>query len=232
MASYIVLLAALATLPVSNHSVSQSLPAAGVARVIATNWRGDVTMTASAAEHVVVLSRVIVGDSSCDATARLEGDMLVVEAARGQRCRVDVELQVPAKVAIECVTGTGDLRVRGTHGSVRVRTGSGNVHLDGVVTQLTASLGSGDLRASQLAGDATVRQGGGSSTLQCVGHGEISLRVGAGDVDVQLPRGSSVVHHLTVGAGDVRTEVATAAQAPWVVRGSVGAGRVRIRAVP
>ena len=215
--------------PASPYKLNEAFPAASIARVMVTNWRGDVLVQASHAPEVRVRSRVIFGGAHCQASARLEGDLLVVEAARSQECRSDVEVEAPVRVALESVTGAGDLRVRGTHGPVRVRTGSGDVHLEGVVTQLTASLGSGDLRATQLTGDATVRQGGGSSKLQCMGSGSLHLRVGAGDVEVLLPPSAVVGHQLTVGAGDIRMQALTGANPTWMVRGTVGAGRVLIR---
>lgn len=218
--------------PALPYKSAQSFPAAAVARVMVTNWRGDVAVQGGDASEAHLVTRLVAGDKSrCEPTVRLEGDLLVVEASRGQSCQMDVELQVPMRVALESVTGAGDVRVRGTRGPVRVRTGSGDVHLEGVVTQLTASLGSGDLRASHLAGDATVRQGGGSSTLLCQGRGTIHLRVGAGDVDVILPRRTAAQQQLSVGAGEVHTLVPTAPDPAWVVRGSVGAGQVTIRAL-
>src|SRR5690606_13604228 len=68
-----------------------------------------------------------------------------VGAFNTNQCLVHFQIFVPAGMAIKVRTGSGDIVVNGNTGGLKVRAGSGDVKLDGQFNYVDALTGSGDL---------------------------------------------------------------------------------------
>ena len=124
---------------------------------------------------------------------------------------VSYTITVPAETELRGTMGSGDLLVRGIHGTVRVTAGSGNVTADqiGEDTQVTA--GSGDVRLRDIQGEVQVTTGSGDVQLSDV-HGEIRVHTGSGDITIERPSNAIAAG---AGSGDV------------ILRGIFGDARVK-----
>jgi len=191
------------------------------------------TETASIAEQVSTV-RVDVGSgdvrlegadvADVNVTARIEGpanhlgytlgsDVLTLfDECHEHHCSVDVHAVVPAGVAVEIHTGSGDIEVTRVLGTLVLHTGSGDVTGQELAAiDLNAQTGSGDI------------------ALQVNEPAEnIKLQTGSGDVALGVPAGSYRLSVAT-GSGDRRlhaVESDDAAQGAIEIR--TGSGDVTI----
>lgn len=105
--------------------------------------------------------------------------------------------------AINFEDGSGNIGIRGAHGSVRVHDGSGNIIMEGVEGNVTVSDGSGEIRAGNVTGDFTVDSDG-SGNIDVAGVGG-TMRVesdGSGNIDVERVAGDFLVE--SKGSGSIQ----------------------------
>ncbi len=116
---------------------------------------------------------------------------------RGRNSRVTVH--VPAGSDVEVDSASGEVRMAGRLGAVRVRTASGDVEI-GDVGKLDATTASGSVSCREVSGDADVTTVSGDCTLQRVG-GRLEATLTSGDLRVDACGGD-----ISVGStsGDVR----------------------------
>ena len=120
---------------------------------------------------------------------------------------IDYEINVPANVALN------------------VHSGSGDVEIDNVGRFLAASSGSGNVRAHQVHGPATLESGSGDLELDLNGPGDIHARTGSGNIRVHNFDGS---FNAKTGSGEIEADghLAGASSA------SSGSGNVRLHLRP
>jgi DUF4097 and DUF4098 domain-containing protein YvlB len=128
---------------------------------------------------------------------------------RGRSRELRVLVSTRSGVDVQSETGSADLIVHGTAGTIAFRTGSGDLlfeHADGDVSMKT---GSGDLRGGGISGDLAAHTASGDLRLERVdgdtvvrtASGDLSLGASGGDVRVSTASGDVVVRHL--GSGQV-----------------------------
>lgn len=92
--------------------------------------------------------------------------------------------------------------------TVTVRTGAGDVTIDGRAGRATAKTGSGDVRLGPVDGDAEVTTGSGRINLDSV-QGRSRLRTGSGSITVGGLHGAAEINSSsgTVGLGEVSADL-------------------------
>ncbi|HWQ23198.1 MAG TPA: DUF4097 family beta strand repeat-containing protein [Gaiellaceae bacterium] len=133
---------------------------------------------------------------------------------------VEVRIACPQGADLDLTGGSTDLWVEGELGTVRVRTASGDVHLDRVRGELEARTASGDVRVRETAGETSLLSVSGD--LSVAAHSSsLTARTVSGDVAVGTVRAP-----LTVGttSGEVELEAVEAGE----VRVQTVSGDVRI----
>ncbi len=174
---------------------------------------------------VAGLTRVEVRGKACASDAerlahlrvsqRRDGDRAIVKAEReganswtlfgSSYAYLDLEVRVPATLALEIESGSGDAVVR-------------------EVAALSWRAGSGDLEAGRIAGDMTARVGSGDIEAEDVGRFELHS-TGSGDIDVDGVRGDVEVGGG--GSGDLQFS-----RVGGSVRiGDIGSGDVTLREI-
>jgi hypothetical protein len=156
-----------------------------------------------------------------------DGSTLVVERKESSRINPDMLLKgyvsieitatVPAGIALDFLTGSGDLKIddraaaisiRSGSGDVAVgnagagfdmRSGSGDVRLQSARGTVKASTGSGDIFLGTIEGDTRVSTGSGEIDIENI-VGDLSLGTGSGDITVAASRGTASVK---TGSGDI-----------------------------
>jgi hypothetical protein len=116
---------------------------------------GDVRVRGDDVGEVNVTARVE-GASNHLGHALTGGKLSLVDDCHENHCSVDIDVVVPAGVAVEVHTGSGDIALDALLGSILVRTGSGDVlgsELAGV--ELSVETGSGGSWSSSRPGQTT-----------------------------------------------------------------------------
>ena len=221
--SSLILLSAPVLATECEHTADRSfdVDAAGL-RSLATNLSSyDVRL-----RGVPGLARVEVHARACASNAddlqklvlnhRRDGDRLVIDNGPdpssfsfslfgSHYAYMDVEIRLPASLAVEVDNGSGDVDARDLH-SLRYESGSGDLDVNNVAAELIADVGSGDIEGADI----------GSLHLQDVGSGDVNLRDIHGDADID-----------DVGSGDVTLRTVEGS----VRVGEIGSGDVELRAV-
>ena len=120
---------------------------------------------------------------------------------------IDYEVTVPAAVALNLHTGSGDVEV------------------DSVGRFLAASTGSGSVRAHKLNGPADLRSGSGDLELEETAGADVKAQTGSGSVRVHGFNGS---FNVRTGSGDIEGDGHLAGMSTL----SSGSGSVRLHLTP
>ena len=99
-------------------------------------------------------------------------------------------------------TGSGDIHLASHVGNLDLDTGSGDVTVGSTTGETRIDTGSGDVRVGKLIGNGLVDTGSGSVTVENVSAGKLSIDTGSGDV---LVRNGTANHVLAdTGSGSVQ----------------------------
>lgn len=196
---------------------------------------GDVIVRAGASGSVQIHGKIFVSDrwlgGSRDADVheieqnppvRQDGNSVHIDYVNAHNVSVDYEITVPADTTIRTHSGSGDLEIEGTHGSVDLQTGSGDVKLSNVSGEIHLQTGSGDVRGHQVAGAVRGGTGSGDVEIEEAGQGDIDLRTGSGNMTVRGVQGG---FHGEAGSGDIMVEGTQTSS--WEIRS--GSGNVNVR---
>ncbi|WP_127125828.1 DUF4097 family beta strand repeat-containing protein [Georgenia sp. SYP-B2076] len=143
-----------------------------------------------------------------------------------------VTVTLPTGSALAAKLGSADLLATGGFGATRVRSGSGDVHIDELAGHAAVDTGSGaveitaalsDLRVKSGSGDVRVGRVGGTAVV-VTGSGDVVL--GATERDVVVKSGSGDLH-----VGDAHTDVRLTTASGGIMVAAIRRGTVRARAV-
>lgn len=114
-----------------------------------------------------------------------EGRLSLFEECHEDPCAVSISALVPSAIPFE------------------IRTGSGDVRIEGALDRLQVDVGSGDVEGIDLAGrDLQVKSGSGDIDLSVFEPTEsVSVRAGSGDVRLAVPSGNYRLR-VDTGSGD------------------------------
>ena len=148
--------------------------------------------------------------------AERRGDEVVIEARIPSGWRdggaLDLDVVVPADLAIVARDGSGAVEVRGV-ASLELRDGSGGVEIEDVAGDVRVQDGSGGIDISNVDGSVTVSDGSGGIEIRQVGEGVLVERDGSGGIRVRDVGGDFVVERD--GSGGVSSErIAGATRVP------------------
>lgn len=210
------------------YSFSEELthPAPAVRPVRIDIPRGNITVVGDNTQEIrALLNKRLSGSTEEEARERAQqagieiveqGDSYVVRRRSGSEAwlRVDVELHVPAKAAVNARAGSGSVRIQGMEGnltvdadgSLEVRDAKGSLEakVDGDV--LVAGV-TGDVRIDGSCDDIDVADIAGGATVRCGFTGRTSLRNIAKQVYFKSARtemtAGSLPGRMIIGSGDL-----------------------------
>jgi DUF4097 and DUF4098 domain-containing protein YvlB len=175
---------------------------------------GDVTVTASDDGTVSVQRRATYSMGRPELTEKLDGGTLALGARCSgpsliNRCYVSYSLRVPATVAVDVTTTSGDVVVRDVKAGLVVTTDSG------------------DVTAGALAGDAQVKGGSGDVRLDFAAAPKaVSASTGSGDLRIGVPDGTP--YEVKVTGEDQQLAVPSTAGAPHVIQARSSNGVIAV----
>ena len=142
---------------------------------------GDVTIRAGSSGSVFIRGKIFVGDRWLggrrqDDVHAIEqnppihqsGNSIHVDYVNYHNIAIDYEISVPVDASIRSRSGSGDLIIEGTHGNLDAQTGSGDVKIARLSGDIHLQTGSGNIRARDVSG--TVRGGTGSGDVDVDGE--------------------------------------------------------------
>lgn len=137
---------------------------------------------------------------------------------------VDYDITVPADVALNLHSGSGDIEVNQVGRFVAASSGSGSVRAHGIHGPSDLESGSGDLELEDEApGDVKARTGSGSIHVRGL-NGSFNARTGSGDIEVEgRIQGAGMI---STGSGDVRLHLSPDTHV--TLEGSTGSGDIRV----
>jgi len=173
---------------------------------------GDVQIQGADVSEVTVTAR-IQGPSNHLGQALTGGRLTLVDDCHENHCSVDIDAVVPAGMPLEIHSGSGDLELESMLGTIRVRTGSGDIQGWG--------LAGADLDAQTGSGDVKLEVG--------VPAERIHVETGAGDVSLGVPTGSYRLRVETSSGDRHISDVANDSGAPGTIDVFTGSGDVAVR---
>jgi DUF4097 and DUF4098 domain-containing protein YvlB len=137
---------------------------------------------------------------------------------------IDYDISVPADVALNLHSGSGDVEVDQVGRFLAASSGSGNVRAHGVRGAADIESGSGDLELEETAAaDVKARTGSGNIEIHGL-NGMFQGRTGSGDItaDGRLTGGM-----ITAGSGDVKLHLT--GDSRFVLEAATGSGDIKVR---
>jgi len=138
---------------------------------------------------------------------------------------IDYDVTVPADVALNLRSGSGDVEVNNVGRFVSAGSGSGNVRTRGTHGPLDIASGSGDLQADD-AGPGDVKARTGSGNIKINGFsGGFTAKTGSGNIDAdgRLQGGGTI----SAGSGNVRLHITP--DSHFTVEAATGSGDIQVR---
>lgn len=114
-------------------------------------------------------------------------------------------IAVPDNVSLNLNSGSGDVTIAGVSTDVKSNLGSGNVSISAVKGELTFNTGSGDINLNDTQGELAFNTGSGDIRAEG-GTGNFRLNAGSGDIDLT---GLSGTFDCNTGSGDLDSKNVT-----------------------
>ena len=173
---------------------------------------GGVTVTQSPDAQVHVTARVRYGFGSPNMAESVDSAGLHIDshcAWYADACSIDLDVSVPAAVALDVETGGGDLRVTGLTAETRLVSGGGDVTATDMSGRLTLMSGGGDVRGVRLSSaQVSAESSGGNVDVRFAAPPtSVDAHSSGGDVTVHVPLGQSYRIEASTGGGDVHVTV-------------------------
>ena len=164
------------------------------------------------------LSEVRARGKGCASNQRLLDDVELVVERHGDRVdvtvdipdgswgngnvRLDLEVEIPADVAVEIDDGSGSMDVRGV-ASAEIEDGSGSLEVHGVRGDLRIDDGSGSILVEDVGGAVRIRDGSGEIDIRRAGSVTVE-EDGSGSIEIAEVAGDVMVRDDGSGSIDVR----------------------------
>jgi DUF4097 and DUF4098 domain-containing protein YvlB len=135
-----------------------------------------------------------------------------------------VRVHAPERAATDVTTGSADLAIHGSSGSIAFRSGSGELAFEHASGDVRIKVASGDVRGDRVDGDLTVHSASGDVQVTSVG-GAATVTTASGDISVGAVGGSATANSAS---GDVRIgEVESGSVHARTMSGDVAVGVAR-----
>lgn len=122
-----------------------------------------------------------------------------VSFGANRNTEINLQVRVPAELALDIDDGSGDIRLADLAASVKLEDGSGGIQIDNLNGNLNIDDNSGSIAISNVTGSIDITDGSGSIEIQHV-SGSVTIEDGSGDIEV-----SHVANIVEIddGSGDI-----------------------------
>ena len=116
--------------------------------------------------------------------------------------KIDLEISVPSKLAIDLTDGSGDISIKNMLSDVNITDGSGSIRILDTKGSVEIKDGSGDIRISNVGGKVEISDGSGSITTINLSD-DLDITDGSGDINVEQVKGRVTVRD---GSGSINVD--------------------------
>lgn len=138
-----------------------------------------------------------------------------------RRVAISYEITVPADTNLQAHTGSGNVDVTGLRSDVQAQTGSGDVRVRDIGRGVRAQTGSGNITAQDASAPFYAQTGSGDIEATLTGSGDVDAHTGSGNLKLHGIRGGA---RAQTGSGDIEADGRVGG--PW--RLHTGSGNVRM----
>jgi hypothetical protein len=133
-------------------------------------------------------------------TARIDSDSSWARAFAGSGdARIDLDIRVPRRLALDIDDGSGDAEVRDSDGNLSLDDGSGDIRLTNIKGQVEIEDGSGEIILAKINGALQIEDGSGDIELNDAGS-DVGIDDGSGQINLNGVLGSVTIDD---GSGDI-----------------------------
>jgi DUF4097 and DUF4098 domain-containing protein YvlB len=148
----------------------------------------------------------------------------------GDQTRIDLTLEVPRKINLKVVDGSGPISIRNILGNLEIDDDTGSIKIANIVGKVNVNDSSGSIDIAEIKGRVEVKDGSGSIEINLV-EGDVSVTDGSGEMTIQ-----DVAGKVTVSDGSGSIEINDVAKNVFILEAGSGAlsvegvkGKVTIR---
>jgi DUF4097 and DUF4098 domain-containing protein YvlB len=191
---------------------------------------GDVTVHSGPAGTVTVRGKIHVGDRWLSGSRQTEvseieknppiqqsGNSIHIDYLNAHDISVASAVLAPPNTTVVTRSGSGDQRMSGLRGNLKLESGSGEMRLEDIRGEIELHTGSGDVVAREISGPFTVEAGSGDIRVDEKGKGDVRVHTGSGNVEL---RGVNGTLDARSGSGDVSIQGVNSGR--WEIRTSSG----------
>ncbi len=202
------------------------------------NTSGKVFITETDTEKAYVVATKNKFGDKCKSKVERSGNKLVIKVEKAssffstEECNIDFQVKVPKNVDLDIALGSGNLSVKGIHGDLAFKIGSGDILADGTFKKISGISGSGKVALRGLTGGGELKTGSGDMDLTYAGtslNGELDLKTGSGRATILFPKGTKIKTHFKAGSGELSNELGETREAPFKVSMKTGSGDLKIK---
>ncbi|MGO9126533.1 MAG: DUF4097 family beta strand repeat-containing protein [Terriglobales bacterium] len=211
-------------------SFERTYPVRGAVDLQVLTRSGDITVRSGPAGSVTVRGKIHVGDRWFSGGRQSEiseieknppiqqsGNSIHIDYVNAHDISVDYEITAPAETTVTTHSGSGDQRMQGLRGSLKLESGSGDMRLEDIDGEIQVRTGSGDVEAREISGPFSAEAGSGDIRAEEKGKGDVRVHTGSGNVELRGVNGMLDAHS---GSGDVTIQGVNSGR--WEIRTSSG----------
>ena len=215
----------------------------GLEGILIKNTSGNIRIKTTTQAQTIVVASKKTFSNACQMNLQRTGSQIIIEVSKKNPsmknifspsdCTVDFDIQAPQQVNVDLNSGSGNLNLSGTRGTLRFQIGSGEVNAEGSFKAIMGRSGSGNIKITGLNRDVEMRTGSGNIQMnypEAPQKGTIHLRAGSGNIELLFPKGTSLKTDFERGSGKLRNELGESSDASFQVSVRTGSGNLTIRA--
>jgi DUF4097 and DUF4098 domain-containing protein YvlB len=219
---------------------TKSMPLTGVETLETRLGAADITVVTKDVTQAEFIIKKTYRASEKDYGEKLMRELVVTLEQRGSRlvlereektnlnpdkffngfASLDITITLPARIALDILTGSGDLEIDDRTGPIEVKSGSGDIRVSNAGGGLDVKMGSGDVRVHSASGPVRVTAGSGDFFATDV-RGDVVVATGSGEISLETLTGDG---RFSTGSGDI-----TVAASTGTVNATTGSGDIEFR---
>ncbi|HEX6503729.1 MAG TPA: DUF4097 family beta strand repeat-containing protein [Terriglobales bacterium] len=214
--SWILLLSLTAAATDYQGSFERKFPLTGPAQLEIDTGSWDVTVHGGPSGTVTVVGKIhvgnrwLLGDKSTkvhelesNPPVQQNGNIVRVNHVSLNNIWIDYDVTVPGDTRVKSRTGSGDVKIQDLASDLDLQSGSGDVWLENITGKIQTRSGSGDVRARAISGSFSADASSGDIRLEERGKGDVDIRTTSGNVEA---KGVDGALHLEATSGDISAE--------------------------
>jgi len=139
-------------------------------------------------------------DGQAELIATVNSDAILDKLFSGNpEVRIDLDIRLPRRLALDIDDGSGDMDIHDCDGSVKINDGSGDIRLARFKGSVDIEDGSGEIDLAQINGAVRIDDGSGDIVLADAG-GDVEIDDGSGQISLRHILGSVTIDD---GSGDI-----------------------------